>query len=145
MTVASAISESSRQRVRDNFPHARLTEPGGVLADAVERGDRVGHPLGEMAVEPQAQVAQDLSRPRPPALPHRRLDTEIGPGTTDILIRTEETRPLVFKAGVDNTGTRSTSLYRVNTGVEWADAFGRGDDATANFTTTPAVGSCATM
>jgi len=34
VTAASAISEASSQRVRDNFPRARLTEPSGVLADA---------------------------------------------------------------------------------------------------------------
>jgi predicted short-subunit dehydrogenase-like oxidoreductase (DUF2520 family) len=34
VTVASAISAASKQRVRDNFPGARLTEPNEVLAGA---------------------------------------------------------------------------------------------------------------
>jgi predicted short-subunit dehydrogenase-like oxidoreductase (DUF2520 family) len=34
VTAAAAISERSRQRARDNFPGARLTEPAGVLAAA---------------------------------------------------------------------------------------------------------------
>jgi len=33
-TAASAVSEQSKQRVRDNFPRARLTDPAEVLADA---------------------------------------------------------------------------------------------------------------
>jgi predicted short-subunit dehydrogenase-like oxidoreductase (DUF2520 family) len=34
VTAAAAVSAASKQRVRDNFPGARLTEPGRVLADA---------------------------------------------------------------------------------------------------------------
>ena len=34
ITGASAVSEVSKQRARDNFPLARLTEPAQVLADA---------------------------------------------------------------------------------------------------------------
>ncbi len=34
ITGASAVSEASKQRARDNFPRARLTEPAQVLADA---------------------------------------------------------------------------------------------------------------
>jgi len=34
ITGASAVSEASKQRARDNFPLARLTEPAQVLADA---------------------------------------------------------------------------------------------------------------
>jgi predicted short-subunit dehydrogenase-like oxidoreductase (DUF2520 family) len=34
ITAASAVSEQSKQRVRDNFPRARLTDPAEVLADA---------------------------------------------------------------------------------------------------------------
>jgi hemolysin activation/secretion protein len=58
-------------------------------------------------------------------------------GTTDLTIRAQDSRPLTVRAGVDNTGTSSTSLYRVNAGVEWGDAFGRGDDASLNYTTSP--------
>jgi predicted short-subunit dehydrogenase-like oxidoreductase (DUF2520 family) len=34
VTAAAAVSAASKQRVRDNFPAARLTEPAGVLDDA---------------------------------------------------------------------------------------------------------------
>jgi predicted short-subunit dehydrogenase-like oxidoreductase (DUF2520 family) len=34
ITAAAAVSAASKQRVRDNFPSARLTEPGQVLDDA---------------------------------------------------------------------------------------------------------------
>jgi predicted short-subunit dehydrogenase-like oxidoreductase (DUF2520 family) len=34
VTAAAAVSERSKQRARDNFPGARLSEPAGVLAEA---------------------------------------------------------------------------------------------------------------
>ena len=34
ITAAAAVSSASKQRARDNFPRARLTEPAQVLADA---------------------------------------------------------------------------------------------------------------
>ena len=34
LPAASAVSAASKQRARDNFPLARLTEPAQVLADA---------------------------------------------------------------------------------------------------------------
>ena len=34
ITAVSAVSEASKQRARDHFPRARLTEPAQVLADA---------------------------------------------------------------------------------------------------------------
>jgi predicted short-subunit dehydrogenase-like oxidoreductase (DUF2520 family) len=34
VVAAAAVSQASKQRVRENFPAARLTEPGQVLADA---------------------------------------------------------------------------------------------------------------
>ena len=34
ITAAAAVSAASKQRARDNFPQARLTEPAQVLADA---------------------------------------------------------------------------------------------------------------
>jgi predicted short-subunit dehydrogenase-like oxidoreductase (DUF2520 family) len=34
ITAAAAVSAASKERARDNFPHARLTEPAQVLADA---------------------------------------------------------------------------------------------------------------
>ncbi|HEY6496341.1 MAG TPA: DUF2520 domain-containing protein [Trebonia sp.] len=34
VVAAAAVSEPSKRRVRDNFPHARVTDPAGVLAAA---------------------------------------------------------------------------------------------------------------
>ena len=45
----------------------------GVLPDPVQRGGGRGDPLGQVPVEPQAEVAEDLGRPRPPAVADRRL------------------------------------------------------------------------
>lgn len=58
-------------------------------------------------------------------------------GTTDLTLRVQDSRPLVVRAGVDNTGTSSTSLYRLSAGVEWGDAFGRGDDASLSYVSSP--------
>lgn len=58
-------------------------------------------------------------------------------GTTDLTLRVQDNRPLVVRAGVDNTGTSSTSLYRLSAGVEWGDAFGRGDDASLSYVSSP--------
>jgi hemolysin activation/secretion protein len=58
-------------------------------------------------------------------------------GTTDLVLRAQDRRPLTFNAGFDDTGTKSTSLYRMSTGFDWGDAFGRGDDLNYEFTSAP--------
>jgi hemolysin activation/secretion protein len=45
--------------------------------------------------------------------------------------------PLSVNAGFDDTGTKSTSLYRLSTGFDWGNAFWRGDDLNYEFTTAP--------
>jgi hemolysin activation/secretion protein len=55
-------------------------------------------------------------------------------GTTDITLKTKEELPFTFTGGVDNTGTRATSLYRWNAGFDWGNAFWRGDDINYRFT-----------
>ena len=58
-------------------------------------------------------------------------------GTTDLVVRAQDRRPFTVNAGFDDTGTKSTSLYRVSTGFDWGDAFWRGDDLNYEFTTAP--------
>lgn len=47
--------------------------------------------------------------------------------TTDIRIRVTDRRPWAVNLGLDNTGTDASGLERVSFGVDWGDAFGRGD------------------
>jgi hemolysin activation/secretion protein len=49
------------------------------------------------------------------------------PATTRVTLRTEERLPLALNAGYANTGTRATGEDRVSAGVQWGNAFGRGD------------------
>ncbi len=58
-------------------------------------------------------------------------------GTTDLQVRTQERLPVSASFGVDNTGTQATNLYRLSSGVDWGNAFWRGDDLSANFTMSP--------
>ena len=58
-------------------------------------------------------------------------------GTTDLVVRADDRSPFTFNAGFDNTGTKTTSLYRLNTGVDWGNAFWRGDDLNYQFTSAP--------
>lgn len=58
-------------------------------------------------------------------------------GTTDLVIRAQDRRPITVNAGFDDTGTKSTSLYRMSTGFDWGDAFWRGDDLNYEFTAAP--------
>lgn len=61
--------------------------------------------------------------------------TEVG--TTDLQIRARDQFPLSITAGGSNTGTESTSLYRLNTGLDWGNAFWRGDDLNFNVSMSP--------
>ena len=58
-------------------------------------------------------------------------------GITDLTVRTQEDFPISVTAGLDNTGTRATSLYRLNSGFDWGNAFWRGDDLNFRLTTSP--------
>lgn len=58
-------------------------------------------------------------------------------GTTDLVVRAQDRRPITVNAGFDDTGTKSTSLYRMSTGFDWGDAFWRGDDLNYEFTAAP--------
>ncbi|MDB5393801.1 MAG: peptide transporter [Rhodospirillales bacterium] len=58
-------------------------------------------------------------------------------GTTDLTLRTKEELPFSFTTGVDNTGTQATTLYRLNAGIDWGNAFWRGDNFNYRYTTAP--------
>ena len=58
-------------------------------------------------------------------------------GTTDLIVRTTEQFPFTVTGGVSNTGTQATSLYRLNTGFDWGNAFWRGDDLNFNISMSP--------
>lgn len=56
------------------------------------------------------------------------------PGTTEIVLKVREVRPLRIFVGADNTGTETTQLERVNAGVNWGNAFGLGHQASLQAT-----------
>ncbi|HEX3883080.1 MAG TPA: ShlB/FhaC/HecB family hemolysin secretion/activation protein [Stellaceae bacterium] len=58
-------------------------------------------------------------------------------GTTDLVVRAQDRLPLSVNFGFDDTGTKSTSIYRMSTGFDWGDAFWRGDDLNYEFTAAP--------
>lgn len=61
--------------------------------------------------------------------------TEAGtkPGTTKVVLQVAERRPWRFFAGTNNTGTKTTKENRFSAGVNWGNAFGRGDLLTAQW------------
>ncbi len=63
----------------------------------------------------------------------------VGPGATNITIRTEEQFPLSVTSGIDNSGNAGTGLYRIYTGLDWGNALWRGDSFNYRFTTTPEI------
>ena len=60
-------------------------------------------------------------------------------GTTALDLDVQERVPWGLTASYDNTGTKNTDENRVSAGVTWADAFGRGDEATYRFIADPRI------
>lgn len=58
-------------------------------------------------------------------------------GTTDLTIRAKDRLPVSVNLGFDNTGNNATSLYRVSAGIDWGNAFWRGDDLNYQFSASP--------
>ncbi len=56
-------------------------------------------------------------------------------GTTDVSLRVENRFPMSVSAGVGNTGNASTGELQVATGLNWGNAFGRGDTLDLHFST----------
>ena len=73
--------------------------------------------------------------------PFRRVDLVFAPGSgetqTDVILRVQDRRPVRVYAGYDNTGTPTTDENRVFAGVNWGDAFGRGDQLNYQLTASP--------
>ena len=58
-------------------------------------------------------------------------------GLTDVILRTQDRRPLRVYAGYDNSGTPLTDDERLFAGVNWGDAFRRGHQLSYQFTASP--------
>jgi hemolysin activation/secretion protein len=84
----------------------------------------------------QPRLDADLARLNRNA--YRRVTAVAQPGArtgeTDIVINTEERRPFAVTAGYDNAGTDATGLDQVTAGLDWGNAFGRGDGLNYQFT-----------
>jgi len=73
--------------------------------------------------------------------PFRRVDLVFAPGAgdtqTDVILRVQDRFPVRVYAGYDNTGTPTTDENRVFGGVNWGNAFGRGDQLNYQLTASP--------
>lgn len=73
--------------------------------------------------------------------PYRRvaLAAEAGDktGSTRLVLRAKEERPWQFTVGANNSGTATTGRNRVTAGVNWGNAFGRGDTLGYNYSADP--------
>lgn len=73
--------------------------------------------------------------------PFRSATVELSPGAelgvTDVTLRAQDRIPLSLTAGYSDTGTTSTGHDRLNAGLTWGNAFGRGDLLTYGYGTTP--------
>src|SRR5690606_24314993 len=59
------------------------------------------------------------------------------PGTTRLVLRTQERRPWQVQGGYDNTGSRATDEDRIFAGIGSGNAFGRGDQLSYRYTIDP--------
>lgn len=55
------------------------------------------------------------------------------PGTTQLVLRVRETRPVRVFASANNSGTASTKEERLSVGVNWGNAFGLGHQLSAQW------------
>lgn len=101
--------EGARHFPADHYLRALRQEPGRplhvrTLAEDINRLNR--HPYRRVAavVEPGAE-----------------------PGSSVLVLKVQEDRPLRFSFGYDNTGTAVSDENRLFAGVDWGNAFGRGD------------------
>ena len=81
----------------------------------------------------------------PTAKPRSPLDQADQPSTYDLTVRAKDRLPLDITLAVDNTGTSDTGLYRVGLGLDWTNAFWRGDDLSYGFLTSPDSSGCWSM
>lgn len=73
--------------------------------------------------------------------PFRSASVQLQPGreigTTDVVLRTQERRPLRVYAGYDDTGTTLTDDKRISAGVNWGNAFGLDHQLNYQFSASP--------
>lgn len=73
--------------------------------------------------------------------PHRQATIALAPtdqpSTYDLTVRAKDRLPLDITLAVDNSGTSDTGLYRIGLGLDWTNAFWRGDDLSYGFLTSP--------
>ncbi len=71
-----------------------------VLADRQEPVHRAFHPLRQLAFHPDAQVREDLRRPRTPARPHHGLQPQVGEALGHQALRRVDEEDRVLGLGV---------------------------------------------
>lgn len=164
--VDAALIRRIRGVIQDYFtainrPFVSVAAPAQVLDNGVVQMQVVVSRVGSVSVDGSHWFGADQytgpMRVRPgSAIDRAQLDADIAwinrnrfrratvvaapgtqIGTTDLAIRTVESFPLGGSVGIDNTGTPATGLTRLNARLEWGNAFGRGDLATASFLTSP--------
>jgi len=73
--------------------------------------------------------------------PFRRVNIEMRPGSnygeTDIVYKVKDRLPWQFYTGIDDTGTRATSLERLSFGAIWGNAFNRDHTLAYQLTASP--------
>lgn len=79
----------------------------------------------------QADVAWINRNPFRAAALEARAGAE--PGTTQLVLKVRETRPLRAFVSADNTGTETTKEERVTAGINWGNAFGLGHQLSAQW------------
>src|SRR5690606_27802416 len=76
-------------------------------------------------------------RERINANPFRRATVEVAPGaepgTTDVIVRVRETRPLRVFTRADNSGTATTKEERFAAGFDWGNVWGLGHVLSAQW------------
>lgn len=61
------------------------------------------------------------------------------PGTTDVLLRTQDRRPYRIYGGYENSGNQFTGYNRLLAGFNYGNVFGVGQQASFQFTTSPNI------
>lgn len=94
---------------------------------------RSGDPITRQAIEDAvAWIGRNASR-------RVSVDAAPGknPGTTDLTLVAQESRPWRIFAGASNTGTRTTANERLFFGANWDNAFGQGHQMSYQLTASP--------
>ena len=96
---------------------------------------RMAQPVGEPITDAALNTGLDRINRNAFRNAVTRVEPGTAPGTTDVVIQVQEQRPWRFFGGYNNTGTRTTTEDRINAGVNWGNALGRGHQATLQVIT----------